>query len=54
MPVSRNYRFANMTFNDIHENKLLAKISRFTVSEWCLDMNGVSSFVPVNVLNFEN
>ena len=33
MPKSRIFTIANMSFNAIRENKILAKISEFTVLE---------------------
>ena len=32
MPQSQFFYFANISFNAIHENKILAKISGFTVT----------------------
>ena len=32
MPLTRSLNVANMSFNAIHEYKILAKISEFTVS----------------------
>ena len=35
--IVTNFNFANMSFNAIHKNKVLAKISEFTVSRGVLD-----------------
>ena len=34
MPKSQMFEVTNMSFNIIHENKILAKISEFTVASW--------------------
>ena len=31
MPMSQNFNVANKSLNDIHENKILAKITEFKV-----------------------
>ena len=36
MPKSRFLNVANMSFNAIHENKIRAKISEFTVGTICM------------------
>ena len=39
---SREFYVANMSFNAIRDNKILAKVSEFTVSE----VNSIASSVP--------
>ena len=44
-----NFDVANMSFYAIHENKVLVKISGFTVVSICF--TGWSQYVPTNGLN---
>ena len=38
MPLSRIFNVANVSFNAIRENKILAKISELTVEHICINI----------------
>ena len=47
MPLSQNFNVANMSLNAIRENKILAKVSEFTVAGFTL-----SSISQLNPLQY--